>query len=104
LDEIFYQIYTLTNRVICDNAALIITEAQKMSELIPQRFLYKCRLCDVILEPKEGMSMVKCSCGAIGVDILSYELGMMRMQGSEYIINLSEWLNTETGKIQKGEG
>lgn len=74
-----------------------------MSKFIPQRFLYKCQLCDVILEPKEGMNMVKCSCGAIGVDILSNESGMVRMQGAEYIINLSEWLDTETGKIQKGE-
>jgi hypothetical protein len=48
--------------------------------------------------------MVKCSCGAIGVDILSDELDRMRVQGSKDIINVSEWLNTETGKIQKREG
>ena len=75
-----------------------------MSKFIPQRFLYKCRLCDVILEPKEGKNMVKCSCGAIGVDILSDELNRMRILGSKDIINVSEWLDTETGKIQKGEG
>jgi hypothetical protein len=48
--------------------------------------------------------MVKCSCGAIGVDILSDELNRMRILGSKDIINVSEWLDTETGKIQKGEG
>jgi hypothetical protein len=59
---------------------------------------------DGVLEPKEGMSMVKCSCGAVGVDILSNELDRMMLPGSKDIISLSEWLNTETGKIQKSEG
>jgi hypothetical protein len=50
------------------------------------------------------MSMVKCSCGAVGVDILSNELDRMMLPGSKDIISLSEWLNTETGNIQKSEG
>lgn len=75
-----------------------------MSELILQHSRYQCRLCDDILEPKEGMNMVKCSCGAVGVDILCNESDRMRIQGFKNIINLSEWLNTETGKIQKSEG
>ena len=75
-----------------------------MSELILQHSRYQCRLCDDILEPKEGMNMVKCSCGAVGVDILCNESDRMRILGFKNIINLSEWLNTETGKIQKSEG
>jgi len=52
-----------------------------MSELILQHSRYQCRLCDDILEPKEGMNMVKCSCGAVGVDILCNESDRMRIQG-----------------------
>ncbi len=71
-----------------------------MSNQHTQTYRYQCKLCNSVLQPLSGLS--RCTCGAVGVDVLDPALGTIRLLGKpEDVIDLCEQINVATGKSTK---
>lgn len=65
-----------------------------------QTHRYQCKLCNSVLQPLSGLS--RCTCGAVGVDILDAARGTLRLLGKpEDIIDRSDQVDLATGKTTK---